>query len=225
MSTSLATSMRVGRCARAGAGIPGRDRPPARPSRRASSRRGRGRGRCRCPSPPAFSPRSTLCGRPSARTASTSAAPRSTPGTSRSGVRQPRGPIASGAIVGSPSRGTRASAPSVIRQTTYGHREQRRRDARRTTRRARARRACRPSTGCAPSGPGHTVHFALQPRLAARERGPDEREREHRQRRQGDERAADQRAFGPSRARSSGPSAGARACGGHRRPHHALGRP
>ena len=51
------------------------------------------------------SPRRTLCGRPRARTAITSAAPRSMPGTSRSGVRQPRGPTTSGAMVGSPRRG------------------------------------------------------------------------------------------------------------------------
>ena len=118
-------------------------------------------------------------------------------------------------------RARRPRASSSRRRT--GPRAARRR-ARRTTRRERARRACRPSTDARRAAPGHAVHFALQPRLAAREHGPDEREREHRERRQRDERARGTSAsslpslaglragsgLAPGRARSSSPGMVAR---------------
>ncbi len=105
------------------------------------------------------SPWSTLWGRPRASTAITSAAPRSMPGMSRSDVRQPRGPTTSGRMVGSPSRGTRASAPRVARHTTYGTLSSAITSAAHQPARA-SQESESAVEGCEPSGPGHVVHCA-----------------------------------------------------------------
>ncbi len=153
-------------------------------------------------------------------------APRALPGASRSGVRQPRGPSTSGAMVGRPSRGTRASAPSVILQTMYGTASSAAHERDAPRRRARARRACRPSTDAARAGPAR--RSTSRPATPRRGRAP------------GQTRASARTASvdsATSAPRTSAPSARSRprlrARGDrrradarprrHRRPHHALG--
>ena len=171
--TSFATSRRVGRCALAarapgpGTSLVGASMTAAIEPDRSSTRT------MSIPFSSSVSPRSTLCGRPSARTAMHERGARAASPARRAARRATRAAPASAARPWAARAGARARprrASSARRRS--GTAASARGEQRRTSQRAPASRACRPSTGApraAPATPS-TSRSTATPRRPAHER-------------------------------------------------------
>jgi hypothetical protein len=121
LMTTLATSRRVRRRPFCGTGVPGSSPTSAAKTARIEPERSMTSTMSMPLSSERWS-RSTETGRAMASTRKPSATARSTPGTSRSQVRAPRGPASRGITVPMRIRGRRRSCPKVPHHQTSGQR-------------------------------------------------------------------------------------------------------